>query len=173
MIDVFKFSIGSADPENRIGCIVHGILRELQTLLRRFSLGDVAEGHYCTDILTVLLHRGSRVLHRKARAVLSPEDFVIDTSRLPVVDARIHRAALSRKGRAVWVRVMDSCMHGLFNKFTRFVAEHCRSSWVDERGPALDIHAKDAFSDRTKNQARSFFCSCDGRGLGLRLLKKF
>ena len=77
-----------------------------QRLFRLLALRDVDEGDHRT-YGSPLLDDGVRpILHRKARAILSPIHLIISVHALAFLEAQIDRALFNGIGRAVFVGMM-------------------------------------------------------------------
>src|SRR5688500_15141259 len=83
----------------------------VQLLLEGFALGDVPKGDYGAHYLAILEDRGTRVLDRKARAILTPIHFDVHTMSGPGRKRRVDRTLFAGIGRSVRFRVVHEAVH--------------------------------------------------------------
>ena len=132
-------------------------------LRRLLALGHVAEHHHAPKGVPALVaDGGGAVFHRKAGAVLAPEDVVIHIARDAVAEGGIDRALLGRVRGAVGVGVVQQLVLMLPDEFVGPPAGETLHGGVDEGGAAVQIDPVDPLGHRVQDQFVALLQTCLG-----------
>ena len=120
----------------------------VQLLLEGFTFGYVLEGHHRAHYLAILEYRGARVLDRKARTVLPPENLLIPTLGGSILKRRMNRALFARIGGAVRFRMVEYVVLGTAHKLFDLPPRDACCGRIDERSVPVQVQSKDSFASR-------------------------
>ena len=138
----------------------------LQPLLIAFTLGDVAEADDGAYDRAVLDHRRGPILDGHARAILAPQQLVVNATGLALLVGGEHRTCFLRILAAVRSVVMKGGVRRLPDEFLGGKPEHPAGGGVHESDAAFDVRAKDALGAGFEDEPRALFAYLELLALG-------
>ena len=122
---------------------------------------DVGEADHRAHDRAVLQHRGGAILDRQARAVLAPQELVVDAAGLAVLVGGVHRAFFLRILAAVGPVVVEGGVGRLPDQFLGGEPEHPAGGGVHERDASLGVRAEDALGAGFEDEPRALLADLE------------
>src|SRR5437879_960788 len=112
---------------------------------------NIPEGHHCANDATCIAQGSGNVIHRKADAILAPEDLIASVIETSFLDDTKNFAILFRKRASIGLRMMNRRVLRSADQIVNSPTEHVRRGQVNEDNPAIDTNPMYALTDGFKN----------------------
>src|ERR1700733_45104 len=128
-----------------------------QALLGPLALRNVDESHHRADHISTPVHGMRPVFARKAGAVATPDDFVVDVCAKSVPESPVDMALLRRIRHSIGAGVVHHGVHVLAQQLARLlVTQNSHARWTTKCAKALNIDTVNGLGNRIQNQTYQF-----------------